>query len=327
MSELDVAVALVGLIVVVTALVSRPLERLPVSRPLVALGVGVALGPAALGLLDAHAWHPSRDVLVREVSRLTIAIGLMAVALRLPRGWFRAHWRPVSLLLLVLMPLMWLATSAVVRLVLGFDWWTSLLIGAVLTPTDPVAASAIVTGPLAKKALPERLRHLLSAESGANDGLALPLVMIGILVLTKPMESAVHEWLTHVLLVEVLLGAVIGLALGLVVGRAFRWADEHKDMEVSSFLAVTLALALLALGAAKLAGGSGVLAVFVAGIAFDSQTRSKERHEEEKIQEAVNLLFTVPAFGLLGLLLPWNEWLAMGPAALAAVVLILLLRR
>ncbi|HET6404336.1 MAG TPA: cation:proton antiporter [Candidatus Thermoplasmatota archaeon] len=327
MKELDIALVAVGLLVLGTGLLSRPMERFPISKPLVALALGVALSPVALRLLDAAEWHPSRDTLVHETGRLTLAIALMGVALRLPRMWMRDHWRPLSVALLLLMPLMWLASSLLVRLVLGLEWPAALLIGAILTPTDPVVASSIVTGPFAKKTLPGRLRHMLSAESGANDGLVLPLVMIGILALTKPAGEAVHEWLVSTLLREVGLGIVLGAALGYVAARALTWATEHDEMEVPSLLAFTVALAIVALGGAKLLGGSGVIAVFVAGIAFSMASRSQDRHEEERIQESFNLFFTLPAFVLLGLLLPWHEWMALGWRGVLVVALVLLLRR
>lgn len=68
------------------------------------------------------------------------------------------------------MPFMWLASGLLVYLILGLPFLAALLVGAVITPTDPVVSSTIVTGSVAEKNLPARLRHILSAESGFNDG-------------------------------------------------------------------------------------------------------------------------------------------------------------
>ncbi len=98
-------------------------------------------------------------------------------------------------------------------------------------------------------------------------------------------------------------------------------------MEKASFLAFTVALALLVLGAAGLAGVNGVLAVFVAGLAFDNMVGGSERAEEANVQEAVNQFFTLPIFALIGVALPVGDWLALGWSGAGLAASILLLRR
>ena len=89
MNQVHVALAVIGGLVVVLGLLSRPLERLPLSAPLLALLLGVALGPQGLALLDPLQWN-GYEALIEEVARLTIAVGLMAIALRL-RGTTSNH--------------------------------------------------------------------------------------------------------------------------------------------------------------------------------------------------------------------------------------------
>ena len=72
------------------------------------------------------------------------------------------------------MPLAFVGMALVTHYLVGLDWTTSFLVGAVLAPTDPVFASAIV----GRKEVPAKLRQLLNVESGINDGLALPVVLI-----------------------------------------------------------------------------------------------------------------------------------------------------
>src|SRR5918997_5939828 len=142
--------------------------------------------------------------------------------------------------------------------------------GAVVTPTDPVGSSTIVTGDLAEKNLPDRVRYSLSAESGANDGLAYPFVFLPILLLSRPPEEALSHWLTHTLLWEVGVAVVFGVLIGYGAGRLLEWAHGKGSMEQTSFLAYTLALSLVVLGGAKLLGSDGILAVFVAGVGLFS---------------------------------------------------------
>jgi len=326
LSELNIALAAVGGLVLLLGLLSGLIRRSILSEPLVALLVGVLLGPAALGLLDPAGWG-SRETILEEAARLTLAISLMGVALRLPRREPLKEWRSLAILLGVVMPLMWLTSGLLVYLILGVPLLVALLVGAVVTPTDPVVSSTIVTGDLAEKNLPDRVRYTLSAESGANDGLAYPFVFLPILLLSRPSGEALSHWLTHTLLWEVGAAIVFGAFIGYGAGRLLEWAHGKGIMEQTSFLAYTLALSLAVLGAAKLLGSDGILAVFVAGLAFDAAVSETDRAEEERVQEAVNRFFILPIFVLLGLTIPWKGWLELGWAGILLALTVLLFRR
>jgi sodium/hydrogen antiporter len=327
MSDLNAVLVTVGALVLGLGLVSGFIHsRLPLSTPLLALLAGVWIGPAGFDLLDPAAWGP-REVVLGEVARLTLAIGLMATALRLPPRYFFDHWRLQALLIGVLMPLMWVVVALLVYAWLGLPVLLALLIAAVVTPTDPIVASGIVTSGIARKLLPARIRHALSAESGANDGLATAFVAVPILLLTRAPDAAAAAWLTEVLFREVLGSILLGLLVGAAAGRLLTWSERRDYLEESSFLAFSVALALLVMGAAGLTGTNGVLAVFVAGVAFDSCVGGRERAEEAEVQEAVNQFFTLPVFALLGLMVPVQEWLALGWPAAGLVLTILAFRR
>lgn len=326
MSELYIVFFAVGGAVLLLALFSKPIEKSILSAPMIMLGLGVALGPHGLGVLDPHRWGDANTIL-EEAARLTLAIALMGVALRLPPGFFLRRWRSMAVVLGLGMPIMWLASSALSYLLLDVPLLVALLIGAVVTPTDPVVSSGIVTGTVAEENLPGRVRHFLSAESGSNDGLAFPLVMLPVLLLTRPEAAAWSEWLLGALLREIGGALVVGVGLGLVAGFALRRAEQLGSLEKTSFLAYTLALSLLALGLAKLLRVDGVLSVFVAGLAFDHVVTGRDRAEEENIQEAVNNFFTLPVFALFGLLLPWGQWAELGWRGLALCAAVLALRR
>lgn len=326
MSELNVGLAAVGGLVLVIGLLSGSIRRSLFSGPLVALLVGVLLGPAALGLLDPAGWG-SQETILEQAARLTLAISLMGVALRLPKRELFRGWRSLAVLLGLVMPLMWLVSGLLVYLIVGVPFLVALLVGAVVTPTDPVVSSTIVTGELAEENLPNRLRYTLSGESGANDGLAYPFVLLPILLLSRPPGEALSHWLTHTLLWEVGAAVVFGTLVGFGAGRLLEWAQFKGTMERTSFLAYTLALSLAVLGAAKLLGTDGVLAVFVAGLTFDAAVSESDRAEEERVQEAVSRFFILPIFVLLGMMIPWKEWLELGWVGVLLALAVLLLRR
>ena len=328
MNDVHVVLVTIGGLVLLLGLFSSVLKaRTFLTAPLISFLVGVTLGPSALGVLDVTRWGAS-DVILEEVARLSLAIGLMAVALRLPpRYVVQQRAAALAVVLGLVMPAMWLATALLLFLILGLPWPLALVVGAVVTPTDPIVATSIVTGPMAEQRLAGRIRHLISAESGLNDGLAYPLVVLSVLLLTESPAAALSGWLGHTVLWQVGGGAAFGGIAGYAAGRMLEFSERRGLIEKTSFLAYTVALSLLVLGAAELIGTEGILAVFVAGLTFDQAVGARERAEEEGVQEAVNQFFTLPVFALLGLVLPWSGWAALGWRAPALVVAVLLLRR
>ncbi len=326
MSTFNIALLTVGGVVLLVGLFSEPLKRSILSVPLVCLSAGVLLGPAALGVLDPADWG-DRATILEQAARLTIAVSLMGIALRLPSGYPLRRWRSLAVLLGPVMVLMWLASGLLAFFVLGVSFWAAMLIGAVVTPTDPVVSSTIVQGDLAEKNLPARMRHLLSGESGANDGLAYPLVFLSVLMLEHPPGEALTEWLVRVLVWEVGAAVVLGALMGYGAGKLLALARSRGYVTQPSYLAYTLALSLAVLGSTRLIGTDGLLAVFAAGVALNMAVKTQDANEEENIQEAVNRFFVLPVFVLLGLALPWAEWAALGWKGPALAILLLLLRR
>ncbi|SHF74185.1 NhaP-type Na+/H+ or K+/H+ antiporter [Modicisalibacter ilicicola DSM 19980] len=326
MKEINIVLAAAGGLILLLGLLSRPIDRSWLSPPLLAFCLGVALGPFGLNALDPAAWGDEQRLL-EEATRLTLGISLMGIALRLPARFPFEQWRPLAVLLCIAMPAMFLVSALLAHWVIGASLLVALLIGASICATDPVIASSIVTGGVARKHLPGGFRHLLSTESGANDGLAYPLVLLPILLLTKPTQTAWLEWFAMVWLWEVGGSVLIGALLGWCAGEALKWAERRRFFDQPSFLAVTLALTLLVLGVGKLLGTDSILAVFAAGIAYDQRVGGKDRGEEENVQEMVNLFFTMPVLALFGLMAPWHEWAALGWSGLLLAILVLVLRR
>lgn len=159
------------------------------TEPLTAVALGIAIGPPGLGLLNLP---PAADFpqVMKQVARVTLAVADMGVALRLPRGYPITHWRSMGVILGAGMVLMALVSGLLVWDLLGVSFWAAMLVGAAITSTDPIVATTIVTGPVAEKNIPGRIRHFISAESGANDGAVYPLVLLPILMLTRPAGDA-----------------------------------------------------------------------------------------------------------------------------------------
>src|SRR5215203_4124165 len=143
LNELYVSLAAVGGLLLLLGMLGGILkERTPVSEPLIALLAGVLIGPAALGLLDL-ADLGNQTLILEEAALITLGVALVGVALRLPVGCASGNWRLLFVLLGIVMPLMWIVGGLLAYLIVGVPFWVAVLIGAIITPTDPVVASSI----------------------------------------------------------------------------------------------------------------------------------------------------------------------------------------
>lgn len=169
-----------------------------------------------------------------------------------------------------------------------------------------------MTGGLAERSLPDRLRSALSLESGANDGLAYLIVLLPILLMDHASPSAAFgRWLIHVLLVGVLLAVAFGAIIGYVAALALHHSDKKGWAEKHSLLGLSVALSLVVVAAAKLMGSDGILAAFAAGAAFNFGVDRGEEFEDQNVQEAISRLFNLPVFTLFGAMLPWQDWFGL----------------
>lgn len=322
--ETNLTLALFGGVVLLLSLFSSAFQRMSLPGPVLALVSGVLIGPFALDLLRIEDLAQDPRMLLEEGARLTLAVGLAGVALRLPHGYWRRNLRWVLVIIGLGMPLMLVVATGVLTVAAGAPFLLALLVGAIITPTDPVVSTPIVTGSLAEERIPERVRHNISSESGVNDGLGYLFVMLPVLLITAP-DAAWRDLLGTVLLREVLGGAAFGALAGYLLGKLFTMARRRSLMEESAYLGFLVPLALAVLGVAKLMGTNDLLAVFVAAAVFGQVIPQRDEAQEDKVEDAVNRLFLLPIFVLFGMALPIEEWLALGwsvPLALLAAVLL-----
>jgi NhaP-type Na+/H+ or K+/H+ antiporter len=201
-------------------------------------------------------------------------------------------------------------------------------LGAIISPTDPVVASSIVTGRLSEHSLPNHLRSTLSLESGANDGLAYLIVLLPLLLLQEGSPSAAMEkWLLEALIIGVVLALVLGAVIGYLAARALHHAERIGWMERNSLLGLSVALSLAVVAFAKVLGSDGILAAFAAGTAFNFGIDRNEEFEEQRVQETIGELFNLPVFVIFGAMLPWAAWAGLGGAGWGFAAAILVLRR
>lgn len=201
------------------------------------------------------------------------------------------------------------------------------MIGAILSPTDPVIANSIVKGKFAELHVPLQIRTLLSAESGANDGLALPFILLSIFLITETPNIGLH-FFELVILRKIALSIVIGLVLGYGARKALRAAELRRLIDKESIVAFNFALAMMTLGLTTLIDASDMLAVFVLGVEFSWDGWFEEKTGDTEFQAVIDALFTFTFFIMFGAITPWSIFSSLGYTKLVGLsICILLFRR
>ncbi len=299
-----------------------------ISEPLACALAGVLIGPAGFGLVTLGPDHAQTAFpVLQEAARFTLALAVTGAAMRLPAGWLRQNWRGLAVALGPGMLLMAAASAAIGSLTLGLSLAGAVLIGCALAPTDPVLSAPLVSGRLAARAVPARLRHALTAESGANDGLAYPLVLLPLIFISGPDGPATGDWVVHVLLWSVGVAIAVGAATGWVACRLLRWAAARPDAAHASLLTTAIALSVVTLAVVRLLGGDGILASFIAGVVLNGGLHGDAEERQERFNEALGRFFDLPVMMLFGVMLPWHGWWELGLPGLVFVFGVLLLRR
>lgn len=241
-------------LLLVAVLFSGLAHRTVLSTAVLFLVAGFVLGEGVTGVLPLA---PGDEVVVL-LAELALFSVLFTDGMRVGVRDLRRAWRLPGRALVLGMPLTFLITGALAHWVAGLPWAESLLVGAVLAPTDPVFASAIVGRP----EVPGRLRSLLNVESGVNDGLALPVVLILVTVVGGPETSASD------LATELALGVALGVVVPLVAALLLRsrFTATHGPYEALSGVAI----GLLVLAVAQATHANLFLAAFTAGITVAS---------------------------------------------------------
>ncbi|HEV2124467.1 MAG TPA: cation:proton antiporter [Chloroflexota bacterium] len=325
--HVNVILAVFGGGILILNTFSTALQRMSLPAPLLALVLGVVVGPYGLDLITLQMFGGTPSTVLEEAARLTLAVALTGVALRLPHGYWSQNRRWVIAIIALGMGCMWAVSTGIIWALLGLPFTLALLVGAIVTPTDPVVSTPIVTGSVAEGHIPDRVRYNISAESGLNDGLTYLFVFLPVLLLTKPDPTAWREWLSHVLMREVLAACLLGVVVGFLVAKLFVWATTHNVMEQSAYTGFVIALALLLLGLFKLMGTNAILGVFLAVAVFGQAVPQSDEQQEDRQSEVINRFFIIPIFILLGMGLPIEEWTQLGLIAPTALVSAVLVRR
>jgi NhaP-type Na+/H+ or K+/H+ antiporter len=272
---------------------------LPTPLRWVIAGVIAGLAVAALGggRLDPVA-HPEP---LRRACELALVVAVFASGLAVERRVPRSSWRLIAILIVVVMP----ACIALVALfgaaAMGLPLGAAALLGGVLAPTDPVLAGEVGLGGPGEAEVGEP-RLSLHTEAGANDGLASPFVVAGLLIATHTGTGWIGHWLAFDLLYRAGVAGVLGIVLGAGAAAALGAASRHERLTSAPALGVaSLVVAFAIYGLCQLVDGYGLVAVFVAGIAFRRREPDDLLHAgvHQGLEHAGGLLEAI-VLGLVG---------------------------
>jgi sodium/hydrogen antiporter len=315
MSASDLAI--VAALVFAWATLSARLERLDVTAPITFVAAGLLLTHGPLAPLG---FTPSPE-LVRALAETTLVLVLFTDASRVGLRDLRTDMGTCLRLLLIGLPLtIGLGTLLAIPLV-GGGIWLALLVGAALAPTDAALGAAMMDNP----AVPARIRRLINVESGLNDGIATPFVMVAVVGAESGGHAAGLGASPHGAVAELALGVLIGVVVGGAGGLLVKVAGERGWVAGSFAGSAVLALAVCAYACALALHGNGFIAAFTGGLAFGAVGGQRDKALLPFVEETSALLSLLVwlAFGALAVAPAFSDltWQAVVYAVLSLTVI------
>lgn len=306
-------------------------NRLHLSEPPLATLIGIIFGPGCFHVFDPAEWAVE-DSVTQEFTRIVVAVQCFAVGIELPKFYFSRHWRSVAMLLGPVMIGGWVVCALLIWLLFDTDFRTAMIIGACLTPTDPVLAASVLSNSQFSTRVPNRLKHILTAESGSNDGVSFPFIYIGLYMLLEDgVGNVLREWVLITILWQCCFGIFLGLVIGVSANWLLRFSDARDMIGTPSYLVFYLLLAFFSIGVASTLGSDDFLVAFGAGVGFARDGWFRKRTAETHVTNVIDLLLNSSLFVYFGAIIPWSSFsnvphLSVG-RLLALLALIVLFRR
>ena len=317
MHSFETAVTVLVALLVLGALVSGIAHRSFLSLTALFVVAGFLLGQGGLEVLDFHAG----SAFVEELAIVALIVILFRDGLEVEAEMLQKAWHVPLRALVLAMPLTAILIAAATKLLTDLSWTESFLLGALLSPTDPVLSSSVVTNPR----VPRLIRHSLNLESGMNDGLALPAVI----AFSAALESGQSDFVWwQFVLQDVTLGLAFGVGAGLLAsvvlprGHGLR---EGLTSHQKAMFALGVAAATYGVTAIE-PHGNAFIAVFTCAITLGIRRPDVRAAFEQRAEDIIEVVKLV-IFVVFGSLLTIDGLFGDGWAAVGIVAVTLLLAR
>ena len=297
--------AIIAAGVLLVAAISRRLTGTPVTAAMVFVAIGVVVGPL---VLDGVTAAPASGG-VRRLAEATLAVVLFADAARIKTRSLRHEYAvPVRLLGIGLPLTIALGTLLAALLFARLSFTEAIVLAILLAPTDAALGEAVVTEPR----LPSRIRQGLNVESGLNDGICVPLLLIALAAAEVEDKASSGHHAIRIVVEQIGYGLAGGVAAGLAASAVITVAGRRDLISASWLQVIPVAGAGLAYGIAVALGGSGFIAAFIAGAIFGALV-GRESEQASRLSEELGELLggvTFLTFGavLLGPSLEHLSW-------------------
>ena len=316
MDQFETALLVLGSLLVVGALLSGIAQRSFLSLTALFVAAGAVLGKAGFGVLEFQA----HSAFVEELAIVPLVVILFRDGLEVEAEMLQKAWRLPLRKLVLAMPITAGIVAVVTQLVTDLSWTQSFLVGALLSPTDPVLSSSVVTNPR----IPRRIRHSLNLESGLNDGLALPPVLALIAALGADKDFVWWRFVAQ----DVTVGLAVGVGIGYLGSRLLpRDSALVGGIPAHQRSLYALGIAFLAYGVAVAPPhGNGLIAVFTCAITLGVRRHDIRLYFEQRADDIVEIV-KLGIFVVFGSLLTFRGLFGDGWAAVAIAVTTLLVAR
>lgn len=215
-----------------------------------------------------------------RLTELVVIVSLMGSGLKIDQPFSLKTWAVPFRLVTITMVLCIAAVACISYYLLGFDWATSVLIGAVLAPTDPVLASDVQVGPPLEKTT-NKVRFSLTAEAGMNDGMAFPFTWLAIILATVGFSwPSIGEWVARDVIYKIVAGIVCGYMLGRFLAFLVFYLPEKRNAVLVRDGFVAIAATLMVYGVTEMVKGYGFMAVFVTAITLRNYELNHKYHRK-----------------------------------------------
>lgn len=308
MDELIKLILASSTFIVFYSMVSKYLQDIcNIPDPISTIFFGIAIAKQGLGIVNPH--YVAFKNIISTTSRIVLCIQTMAVALSLPKNYIFKNFRSIFSLVIFIGFLKCLFTFMILRIFSYLDNSTCWAIAASLTPTDPILSSCIIKGKFAKSFVSEKLRLLLSAESGINDGFGILMLGISIDILKNTnLRLGILRFVIFTLINKALASALIGYGIGYLVQKITKKCCTMEMIRTEILSIHTFTLCFLGLALMDVTKGSELICIFFLGIALNSDEWYTLESSSNKLAEIIESIFCKVLFIFIGTTIDFSRF-------------------
>jgi NhaP-type Na+/H+ or K+/H+ antiporter len=293
------------LMVFIMAVISRRIDKLPVSAQMIFIFSGILIGWFVTGFINVT--EPPVSTIILLIAEIALVLVLFTDASRVNLASIKWNSLETRLLSIGLILTIVMGITFAIVIFTNLTFWEAAIIGVVLAPTDAALGQMVVKN----KGIPNRIREALEVESGLNDGLSVPFLLVFIAIGLSEESFSPTGYFVQTALEQIGLGAIVGIAVGFIGSRIVIKSRNNGWITPNYQRIAFLVLAVLSFIIADEIGGSGFIAAFIGGLATGYVTRDAGKVLMD-FAEAEGQFLNLTVFFLLGIvlagLIPYITW-------------------